>query len=127
MSIYRIKMNGKTYEMEINLLEDEQPKKGKTQKDTTTFNSASQEPTVCKTPTEISSNTVVAPMPGNIIQILAQTGDVVQKNENVLILEAMKMENEICVPRAGKIKAVFVSEGQAVLADDPLFEMEAEG
>jgi len=41
-------------------------------------------------------------------------------------LEAMKMENEICAPRDGRIKEVFVVEGQTVPGTAPLFEMEAE-
>lgn len=61
---------------------------------------------------------------GSIIQVMVKPGDNVTENDVVLILETMKMENEVCAPKAGKINAIFVSEGQAVSADMPLFEME---
>ena len=66
-------------------------------------------------------------MPGLIIRIMAQAGDMVVAGKPVLVLEAMKMENEICAQKSGKIKAIHVAEGQTVAGNALLFEMEPEG
>lgn len=68
--------------------------------------------------------TVVAQLPGTIVRLLKSEGDVVDANEPVLILEAMKMENEITAPVKGKIKRIHVKEGQKVAKGDLLFEIE---
>lgn len=57
---------------------------------------------------------VKALMPGRIVRILVQKGDTVKKGAGLLILEAMKMENEIQAPADGVIEEVFVEVGQAV-------------
>jgi pyruvate carboxylase subunit B len=58
--------------------------------------------------------TVQSVMPGVVVQIMAAPGDVVEKGQPLLILEAMKMQNEIGAPSAGVVSVVHVSEGQAV-------------
>jgi propionyl-CoA carboxylase alpha chain len=65
-----------------------------------------------------------APMPGKIIDILAEEGNDVKAGEPVLILEAMKMQNEITVPRSGKVKSIKVQPGESVMKDDILLELE---
>ncbi|MBC7691277.1 MAG: biotin/lipoyl-binding protein [Methylotenera sp.] len=57
---------------------------------------------------------VRAQMPGKIIRVLIKQGDEVQKDQPLLVMEAMKMENEIRAPHAGKIAELKVTEGQAV-------------
>ena len=57
---------------------------------------------------------IKAPMPGLIIKLNKKIGDTVAANEAVLLLEAMKMENEIRSPREGTIKNIFYLEGQSV-------------
>lgn len=73
----------------------------------------------------ITGKVVEAPMPGSIFKIQVQTGDVVKKGQSVVILEAMKMENNIASDYAGKVKRVFVKEGSAVQAGTKLMEIEA--
>ncbi|WFA08134.1 biotin/lipoyl-containing protein [Tissierella sp. Yu-01] len=58
--------------------------------------------------------TVESPMPGNIIDVLVKVGDVVEPQQTVAILEAMKMENELVAPKAGTVTAVHVTKGTAV-------------
>jgi len=53
-------------------------------------------------------------MPGVVVKLLVQEGDEVQKDQPLLILEAMKMQNEIAAPVAGRVAALHVREGQAV-------------
>ena len=59
---------------------------------------------------------VEAPMPGKVIKVVAAAGTAVKSGDVVIILEAMKMQNEICAPRDGTVKAVNVSAGQTVTA-----------
>lgn len=67
---------------------------------------------------------VDAYMPGRVVAVLAEEGTQVEAGAGVLVLEAMKMENEIRAERAGRIKKLFVEAGQAVEGGDPLFEIE---
>jgi pyruvate carboxylase subunit B len=69
-------------------------------------------------------NTVVAPMPGTIVKLLVAVGDAVDKGTVVAVLEAMKMQNEIKTTLAGKVKAIFVAEGDSVETRAPLVELE---
>ena len=56
---------------------------------------------------------VVAPMPGTITEILVQVGDQVKADEELIILEAMKMENPICAPSGGKVAEIKVSGAES--------------
>lgn len=60
------------------------------------------------------AQSVNAPMPGTILDIKVSAGQQVAKGDVLLILEAMKMENEICAPDAGTVDAVLVNKGDAV-------------
>ena len=73
----------------------------------------------------ITGKVVEAPMPGNIFKILVKPGDVVTKGQNVLVLEAMKMENNITTDYAGKVKRILTQEGKSVTAGTKLIEIEA--
>lgn len=68
--------------------------------------------------------TVNAIMPGLIIKVLVQTGDEVKTGEVLVILEAMKMESEICSPIDGVVKDVFVEKGVNVSQNQPLVMVE---
>lgn len=59
---------------------------------------------------------VVAPMPGKIIRILVKTGDEVPAGQGLLVVEAMKMQNEIRAPKSGIVERLSVIEGQTVNA-----------
>ena len=63
---------------------------------------------------------VSAPMPGNILDVKVSVGDTVAEGDLLLILEAMKMENEILAPASGKVAGVQVSKGAAVNSGDVL-------
>ena len=66
---------------------------------------------------------IKAPMPGMILKIKKNSGDEIQQGDSILILEAMKMENDLRAPASGMIKEIFVSEGNAVEKGDKLFSI----
>ncbi|HXT69573.1 MAG TPA: biotin/lipoyl-containing protein [Vicinamibacterales bacterium] len=57
---------------------------------------------------------VLAPMPGRVLRVLVKPGDEVGARQGLVVIEAMKMENEIGAPKAGRIKEVAVTDGQSV-------------
>ncbi len=67
---------------------------------------------------------VIAPMPGKVLEVFVEPGDEVDAEDVVLILEAMKMENELHVPRKGRVKAVHVKKGDPVSSQQVLVELE---
>lgn len=113
MKVYKIKVNGKLYEVEVEVEERD----GKIVHD-------KQE--TSNTPHKNVDNlhkgeTIKAPMQGNILSLKVSKGDRVSKGDVLLILEAMKMENEILSPTDGIISDVLVSEGKSVNNEDVMF------
>lgn len=66
---------------------------------------------------------VTAPLPGTILKINVSIGDMVTEGQNVVVMEAMKMENQIQTTKAGEVKAIKVNVGESVLQDDVLIEI----
>ena len=125
MSKYRITVEGKTYEMDVELIgangASVQPV-AKAAAPVVTAPKAAPAPVAAK-PAEVGSGSVVAPMPGTILKVLKATGDAVKAGEVVLILEAMKMENEITAPVDGTIESLSLTEGSTVAGGDLLFDV----
>jgi biotin carboxyl carrier protein len=63
---------------------------------------------------------VTAPMPGKIVRVLVSVGDTVEPGRGLLVVEAMKMQNEIKAPRAGTVLAIAAREGATVAAGEVL-------
>jgi len=63
---------------------------------------------------------IVAPMPGKVIRVLVRAGDSVEAGQGLVVVEAMKMQNEIRSPKTGKVERLQVREGQAVNAGELL-------
>ncbi len=76
--------------------------------------------------TSHSFNVIKAPIPGVITRIAEKEGAKVKAGQCILLMEAMKMENEIQTPINGRVKKIHVREGQNVLESDPLFEIGGE-
>jgi len=66
---------------------------------------------------------VKAPLPGTIFKINVAVGDQVKTGDKLLVMEAMKMENQILAEKDGQISTIKVKEGDAVLQDDVLLEI----
>ena len=63
-------------------------------------------------------------MPGRVVEVLAGEGEEIAAGEGVLVLEAMKMENEIPAPIDGTVREILVGEGDTVEAGTPLFTID---
>lgn len=75
---------------------------------------ATAAPAPVSAPAAGEGEAIAAPMPGNILKVLVSAGAAVKKGDVLLILEAMKMENEICAPKDGTVTAVMVNQGETV-------------
>ncbi len=70
------------------------------------------------------ATTITSPMPGTILELRKNVGDSVNEGDVLLILEAMKMENEIMAPTAGRISSIAVAKGASVNSGDLLVVIE---
>ncbi len=125
MKMFRVVVNGNEYEVGI-----EELREGKTAQPAATKATPAPQPNMLKPAvktepakpamTNGSGETIVAPMPGTILRVEVSTGDSVVKGDTLLILEAMKMENEILAPSDGVVKQLNVSQGASVNPGDIL-------
>ena len=123
MSKYRITLNGEVYEMEIEVMDGgEKPVKAEPKTPETTPETA-KAAAPAKTAGDNTSvdGAVVSPMPGTVVKVTAARGDKVSKGQPVLVLEAMKMENEITAVMDGVITEMRVAQGQTVAGGEILF------
>ncbi|RLI10274.1 hypothetical protein DRO33_05730 [Candidatus Bathyarchaeota archaeon] len=67
---------------------------------------------------------IISPIPGRVVALKVRPGDKVRKGDVLLIIEAMKMENEIRAPRDGTVKELLVSEGSSVSTGQPLLVLD---
>ena len=118
MSKYKITLNGKAYELDVELMDGSAPVEAPK-----AAPKAAPAP-VAAAPVAGGAGSVNAPMPGTILRVNKNVGDTVAAGESVVVLEAMKMENDINAPKAGKIKSIAVAQGQTVAAGEFLFEVE---
>jgi len=129
MSKYRITLEGKTYEMEVELVADGAVQQPAVKRDYKEFKSAPKDTNINvidpskQKQTVANTGAVVAPMPGTVLKIEKRKGDSVKAGELVLILEAMKMENEIIAPVDGIITEMNCEEGGTVAGGDLMFEV----
>ena len=72
----------------------------------------------------VSEKVIRAPMAGKILAVTVRPGDTVSPQQEVCVVESMKMEQSISTPHGGVIKAVYIQPLQQVASDDPLVELE---
>ena len=109
MKKYRVNVNGTVYEVEV--------------EDITGAPTEAPIRNADPVPAKVSSGegeTIKAPMPGNILDVKVKPGDLVRAGDVLMILEAMKMENEIMCPRDARVISVAVRKGDSVDPDSVL-------
>ncbi len=116
MKKYNVNVNGTAYEIEIELVSESEAKAVAPAAAPAPAKEAAPAPKAAAGEGEA----VNCPMPGTIISVNVKVGDAVKKGQILMILEAMKMENEIMAGADGVVTAVSVSAGQAVDAGAPL-------
>ncbi len=109
MKIYKIKVNGKIYEVELESVEQ---------------NDASIETSPKVSHSTSTGQSIKSPMQGTIQRILVKAGQSVKKGESILILEAMKLENDITAEKDYIIKEILVKEGDTVDSNQALIKVE---
>ncbi len=126
---YKVTLNGKTYEVEVEkgkaILLDEYealaPAPAQTAAPEPAAQAAPAAAPAAVAPVNLAAGeTVAAPMPGNILRIDVKQGDTVKEGQILVILEAMKMENEIVSPKDGTVAQVVTSKGAVVDTGSPL-------
>lgn len=125
---YKVTLNGKTYEVEVEkgkaILLDEYEALAPAPAAAAAPASAPAAAPVAAAPAApvnlAAGETVAAPMPGNILRIDVNQGDVVKSGQVLVILEAMKMENEIVAPKDGTVAQIVTSKGAVVDTGSPL-------
>ena len=120
-NIVTVTVNGEEYKVEME--KEPEPEKKKPVLGKAAAPSAAEgEPT---DKAEVNKNNAVkAPLPGVIIDIKVAVGDEVQAGDTLLVLEAMKMANNIEAEKAGKVTAICVKVGESVMEDDALVVIE---
>ena len=144
MKEYKYTINGNKYEVAINGIEDyvatvvvngeefkvEMEKEAEpVKKKVVVKPAAAQQQPAAEAPAGGSArgntnNAVKAPLPGVITEIKVAVGDEVQAGDTVVVLEAMKMANNLDTEKAGKVTAILVQEGESVMEDTPLVVIE---
>ena len=114
MKTYRVKINGKTYNVQLEAIEE-------------TTGTVTKEKTEVKEKV-VSASTkegeaVVSPIQGNLLNVLVKEGQQVKKGDVLVIIEAMKLENEVNAPRDCEIVEVCVDKGQTVSSDQVLVKI----
>ena len=138
MKQFKIKVNDQEYMVEVEEVTDgnqstpaastvsapRQPEKKETTKKTEVKAAPQAETKKSAEQGSAEGEEVQAPMPGKVLKINVSEGDSVNEGDTLLILEAMKMENEIVANTSGKVKKISVSVNDMVETDDTLLVIE---
>lgn len=123
---FNVKVNGNSYEVEVEEIKDGvQPVAPSVQRPAAPAPApaaapAAPAPKAAPAVAVAGAGTVSAPMPGTVLDIMVKEGDVVKSGQVCVILEAMKMENELPAPCDGTVKSVNVTKGASVNTADVL-------
>ena len=105
MKIYKVKVNGKVYEVELESVSESNG----------TIVSEKKSESPAPAPVTSGEGTpLLSPIQGTVLKINVAVGDTVKKGDVLLVIEAMKLENDIVAPKDGVIKGIKVSKGQNV-------------
>lgn len=127
MKKFKANVNGKEYIVEIEEITNEEVPVAAMKKQEPVAKPVEQpKAAVQSKPAQaaVAVGAISAPMPGTIQNVQVKEGDTVQRGDLLLILEAMKMENEIMAPADGVVKKVFAVAGEVVNTGDILVEID---
>ena len=115
MKKYKVNVNGTAYGIEIELMSETDAAAAKSAAPAAAPAAAPQPAAAAGAGQQVTS-----PMPGTILSVNVKAGDKVKKGQVLMILEAMKMENEIMAGADGTVTSVMISQGAAVESGTPL-------
>ena len=117
MKKFNVTVNGTAYDVEVNEVKAAAPAAAPKAAPAAAPKAA---PAPAPAPVPAGAETVKAPMPGKILSVAVSAGQAVKKGETLLILEAMKMQNEIAAPHDAVVSEVRVSANQTVSTGDDM-------
>lgn len=122
---YKVTLNNRTYEVEVEagqamLVDEYEAYAPAPAAAPAPVAAAPAAASVSAAPALAAGEVVKSPMPGNILKINVTVGQKVNEGDTLLVLEAMKMENEISAPKAGTVAQIIVSKGAVVETGAPL-------
>lgn len=126
---YKVRLNKKIYEVEVEkgeaILLDEYGAVAPAAAPATPVAVNTAAPVAAQAPvgTAASASAVKSPLPGTVLDVKVSVGQTVKKGDVVMLIEAMKMENEINASKDGKITNVYVAKGAKVEQGSPLFDL----
>ena len=122
MKKYKVNVNGTEYEVCVELIGDDGRAPAQVAS-TVSVPEKTAAPAAETTAASGEGEVVKAPLQGSIVAVNIAVGDTVKKGDVVMVLEAMKMENEIMAPKDGKVTAVSVQKGATVDAGATLYTL----
>lgn len=138
MKEFKFKIHGNTYAVEVMAVEDN---KAKLEVNGTPYEiemerkvKKSKTPTIVRAPQQAAkpdidkkeggtAHSILAPLPGSIMELKVNPGDIITKGQLLMVMEAMKMENQVLADRKGVVEKIHVAPGDTVLQGDPLIEI----
>lgn len=125
MKRFLIRINGKTYDAEVEVVgtSASAPVAAPAAAPAAASAAAPAAPAPATAPAAGGPANVTSPLPGTVLRLCKNTGDSVAAGEVVMIVESMKMENEVVAPEAGRIASIAVAAGSAINTGDLLFTL----
>lgn len=114
----QVEVNGTPYNVKINGMESSAPVAAPAQSAT-----AAPAPQPAAAPSSGDVRTVKSPLPGSIVKIIAHEGTAVKEGDVLLVMESMKMENNIVAEFSGTVRKIYVAVSQTVMQDDLLVDI----
>lgn len=126
MKRFLIKINGKTYDAEVEVIGASAAAPAVAPAPAAAPKAAAPAPASAApaaAPKAGGPANVTSPLPGTVLRLVKNAGDTVAAGEVVMIVESMKMENEVVAPEAGRIASIAVAAGSAINTGDLLFTL----
>ena len=124
MKRFHITVNGKAYDVSVDELDGGAPSIAPAAPATPAAAPAPKAAPAAAPAAPAGATKVNAPMPGTIMDIKVKAGDAVKEGDVLMVLEAMKMENDIVAPAAGKVAGIHVNKGDNVNSNDLLVSIQ---